>query len=145
MRQVSSLSPCLCSYKLVPFKIAHCKDNCASRCCYKVMTVVTLKFRKLLKRVKQRTSSANLWCMFVESKTELNVVFKIVLFLNNATVLNLLLQLQRFVVLCCNILLLPLESSSKTLCHHRKCKSSCNFKIKSTLAMKIHVALLIIS
>lgn len=92
MREVSSLFPCLCSYKLVPFKIAHCKDNCASRCCYKLMTVVTLKFRELLKRVKQRTSSANLWCMSVESKTELNVVFKSVLFLNNGSVLNLLIS-----------------------------------------------------
>lgn len=92
MREVSSLFPCLCSYKLVPFKIAHCKDNCASRCCYKLMTVVTLKFRELLKLVKQRTSSANLWCMSVESKTELNVVFKSVLFLNNGSVLNLLIS-----------------------------------------------------
>lgn len=40
---LSTPSPCLCSDSVALFEIASCKDNCASRCCNKLMTVLTLK------------------------------------------------------------------------------------------------------
>lgn len=41
---LSTLPLCLGSDNVALFEIASCKDNCACRCCNKLMTVLTLKF-----------------------------------------------------------------------------------------------------
>lgn len=48
--QLSAL--CLGSDNVALFEIASCKDNCASRCCNKLMTVLTLKLEEYLQWVK---------------------------------------------------------------------------------------------
>lgn len=70
---VSFPFPYLCSFKVAPFKIAHRKDNCARRCCYKLMTVVTLKWREHFRGSETRLNQ-QIWCMFVESKMGLNAM-----------------------------------------------------------------------